>query len=107
MKLDHLMVGVYLFTQVDSQARPDLRGAIDNKLEFSDAVFWGCVLGASTFVVCCVTFCLYILCKRKPQPYNSRNNHALSGTTRDNSFTFIQMENIDDTTNNPFHIVKT
>ena len=50
MKFDHLMVGAYLFTQVDSQARPDLRGAIDSKPEFSDVVFWGCVLGASTFV---------------------------------------------------------
>ena len=87
MKIEHIIVGAMALQQATAQYRPD-SSVIDDKFELGDVVFWGCTIGALTFIGCCVTFCLYILCKKKPEPYTARNNHTITGTTSSESFSF-------------------
>ena len=88
MKLEHLIVGALALQEATAQWRPDLKSAVDSKFELSDVVLWGCMIGGLTFVGCCVTFCMYMLCKKKPIPYTDRHNHALSGTVPDRELEF-------------------
>ena len=90
MKTEKILPALVLFTPAAAQWRPDLHAAVDKNIEFSDVVLWGCVIGALLFVGCCATFCIFTLCKKKPEPYMARHQHALTGTVSDHSLTTFQ-----------------